>query len=81
MYATLNKEYYIIDQRSWCCIHISFGAEAAVKRGVEQELALPLTRKLLVSFEDCQNCINDHLLSRHMVSDRRRRDVMAAHRR
>ena len=32
----------------------SSGAGADVKRGVKQELALPLKRNLLVSFQDCQ---------------------------
>ena len=33
------------------------GTEAKVKRGVKQELALPLKRNLLVSFQDCQNAL------------------------
>ena len=33
----------------------SSGVDAKVKRGVKQELALPLKQNLLVSFQDCQN--------------------------
>ena len=41
----------------------SSGVDAKVKRGVKQELALPLKQNLLVSFQDCQKSINDRLMT------------------
>ena len=57
----------------------SYGAGTKVKRGGKQELALPLKRNLLVSFQDCKRINYRLITSRLPLSGNKHASIVIAY--